>query len=264
MHQRAEASRLVAIATRSTGTTGTAATATTATPAAITTAAAATATTTIAATAIVTTTAARGSCDAIHDVVELATRDRVVRALLALIDADEAHLIDTVPDDVERLDQPRRAIRLHAERTRKRLHLRIAFRRRRHGLGLAGRRIARRSLGAFRAFCAFRGGRAFCAFHGGRAFCSGRAFCAFRGGAFRAFRCRLTAVASTISFGRAVSGGGLRLGRGSCRRRSRRAARGGPCFGRLPEGQRREFGERLHAGRATPPKRKKPGIRLAS
>ncbi len=116
--EAAKATRLVAVAATTeaaaTATTTTTATrtATTTTLAALT---AATATATAALVAIATATACR-SCDAIDHVVELAARDRVVRTLLALEHAHEAHLIDAIADDVERLDETRGAIGLDVER----------------------------------------------------------------------------------------------------------------------------------------------------
>jgi hypothetical protein len=200
--EAAEAARLVAI----TATAGaTAATATTT---------AATSAITAAIIAIVATSARRTG-DAIDDVVELAARDRTVRSLLALEHADETDLIDAVPDDVERFDQPRCAIGLHRELRRERLHDRIILRRGRRRLGHA---------------CLGRFGSGLDAFR------------AFRG--FRAFRARFT-----ITLRRRL---GCCLGRWLLldRRRRRRRSAGhlGTRLRGFAQGQRREFRERLHAG----------------
>jgi hypothetical protein len=78
---------------------------------------AATAAATLAATttsAVIATRALRTG-DAIDHVVELAARDRAVRALLALEHANEANVVDAATDDVECLEEARGAIGLNAE-----------------------------------------------------------------------------------------------------------------------------------------------------
>jgi hypothetical protein len=136
--EAAEAARLrrAAIATES------AATATAAAAAAITAAATPAITTAAIVTAIVAPALRAG--DAIDHVVELAARDRAVRAFLALEYADPANLVDPIADDVERLDQALRAIGLDADGLGDRLDDGIILGRRRrrgafglHRLGLA-------------------------------------------------------------------------------------------------------------------------------
>ena len=170
--QAAEAARLrrTAIAAEATA-------AATTTPSTAIAAAAAAATAAItAATAIIARTAAAGRTrDAIDDVVELAARDRVVRSLLALKHAHEAHLIDAIPDDVERFDQARCAIGLDAQRRRERLDMRIVLGRCRCALGHRGLLFAARLRFAI-------GGRI-----GGRVGSSG-----------------LAAVTAAVRFGRAI------------------------------------------------------------
>ena len=195
--QRAEATRLVAIAATSAAST-----------------AAATAIA-IAATATIITLATTSACrrgDAIDDVVELAARDRAVRSLLALKHAHEANLVDAVTDDVECLEQARRAIRLNVQLRRERLHDRIALGRCRCGLRNVGRRSFRCFTAAFAAFAAF----------------------ARRRVTFRGFGRR--------GFGR-LFGWRRRLRRWRCAMADCRARLRG-----FPQGQRRELRERLHAG----------------
>jgi hypothetical protein len=152
--EAAEALGLVAIAAaaESTAATATAGTATTA-------ALAATTTTTLAAatTAIITTRTLRAG-DPIDHVVELAARDRTMRTLLALEHAHEANVVDATADDVERLEQARGAIGLHAEcgcdRTDRRIFLRRCV-----GLRLAATIAVARRLGrCVGGLAAFRGG----------------------------------------------------------------------------------------------------------
>jgi hypothetical protein len=200
--EAAEAARLVAI----TATAG----ATAATAAATTAAATSAITATIIA---IVATSARRTGDAIDDVVELAARDRTVRSLLALEHADETDLIDAVPDDVERFDQPRCAIGLHRELRRERLHDRIILRRGRRRLGHA-------CLGRF-----------------------GSGLDAFR--AFRTFRARFTITTLRRRLGCCL-GPWLLLDRR--RRRRRSAGHLGTRLRGFAQGQRREFRERLHAG----------------
>ena len=160
LDEAAKATRLVAIATRTTGAAWTAA----ATTAAITTATTTAATAiTAAATAIITactatiTTRRRG--DTIDHVVELAARDGAVRTGFALEHAHETNLIDAITDDVERLEKPRGAIRLNTERARDRVDSRVGCRccsRRRFRARLAA---AFASTFASRFAAAFRGRR---------------------------------------------------------------------------------------------------------
>ena len=124
--QAAEAAGLVA--TVAAGTTAT--TATTATAATVAAAAAVV--------AIIAATPLRRPGDAIDRVVKLAARDRAVRRLLALEDAHEPHLIDAIADDVERFEQPRRAIGLQLQLVRDGLDRRIG----RRCSGRVGRRLA--------------------------------------------------------------------------------------------------------------------------
>jgi hypothetical protein len=115
--EAAEPARLVAIAaaTESAAATATAAARTTA---ATRTTAALAATTALATTSAITAVIATGACsgDAIDHVMKLAARDRAVRTFLALEHANEANLVDTIADDVERFDETRGAIGLNAER----------------------------------------------------------------------------------------------------------------------------------------------------
>jgi hypothetical protein len=140
--QAAETARLVAIA----ATTEAAGTATTATTAALTALAAA------AIIATIVTTSTRGSRDAIDHVVKLAARHRAVRTLLALEHANEANVVEAIADDVERLEQTRRAIGLNVQRRRDCIGRRIRSGRR-SGLATFARRsgLAAFGLGA-RAF----------------------------------------------------------------------------------------------------------------
>jgi hypothetical protein len=166
--EAAEATRLrrTAVAAESTA-------AATATTTAAITAAATTAIATAAITCAIVAPALRAG-DAIDDVMELAARDRAVRALLALEHADPANLIDTIADDVERLDQTLRAIRLNADRFGDRLHDGVILGRRRRGgafglhrLGLAlgrfggdfGGRFRGAFVGVARVRATFDGGR---------------------------------------------------------------------------------------------------------
>jgi hypothetical protein len=201
--EAAEAARLVAITATAGATAATAGATTTAT---------ATSAITAAIIAIVATSARRTG-DAIDDVVELAARDRTVRSLLAMEHADETDLIDAVPDDVERFDQPRCAIGLHRELRRERLHDRIILRRGRRRLGHA-------CLGRF-----------------------GSGLDAFR--AFRTFRARFTITTLRRRLGCCL-GPWLLLDRR--RRRRRSAGHLGTRLRGFAQGQRREFRERLHAG----------------
>jgi hypothetical protein len=106
--EAAETARLVAIAATTEATRATATAAATAL-------AATTALT--AATAIVAVaTTARRTGDAIDHVVKLAARDRAMRARFALEHTNQAHLVDPVADDVERLDETRGTLRLNVER----------------------------------------------------------------------------------------------------------------------------------------------------
>jgi hypothetical protein len=116
-------------------------------PIATTTAAATAAITTAAVTAIVAPALRAG--DAIDHVVELAARDRAVRAFLALEHADPANLVDPITDDVERLDQTLRAIRLDADGLGDRLDdgIILGGRRRRGAFGL--HRLGLAALGRF-------------------------------------------------------------------------------------------------------------------
>jgi hypothetical protein len=200
--EAAEAARLVAITATAGATAATAAAATTAATSAI--------TATIIA---IVATSARRTGDAIDDVVELAARDRTVRSLLALEHADETDLIDAVPDDVERFDQPRCAIGLHRELRRERLHDGIILRRGRRRLGHACLGRFRRGLDAFRAF--------------------------------RTFGARFTITTLRRRLGCCL-GRWLLLDRR--RRRRRSAGHLGTRLRGFAQGQRREFRERLHAG----------------
>ena len=92
--------------------------------------------TTAAAVAIVAPAPPRRTGDAIDRVVKLAARDRAVRRRLALEHAHEPHLLDAVADDVERLDQPRRAIGLQVQLGRDRVDHRIGLGVLRRGFGL--------------------------------------------------------------------------------------------------------------------------------
>jgi hypothetical protein len=145
--EAAEATRLVAIATRTTRAAGTTATATTAiatTAAATTTAITAAATTIVAACTAAITTARRGN--AIDHVVKLAARDGAVRTRFALEHANETNLIDAITDDVERLEQTRGAIGLNTERARNGIDRRIGRSGRsrcRFGTRVAGRLATR-------------------------------------------------------------------------------------------------------------------------
>jgi hypothetical protein len=151
--QAAEAARLVAIAATTEATAATTA---------------ATAATTIAtATAAITSIAAiiatlRRARDAIDHVVKLAARHRTVRTRFALEHAHEANLIDAIADDVERLEQARRAISLHGQRRGHVIDRRI---RRSRGLRVAAfARLAtlrRAHLGRLLAFCGSVGRRRF-------------------------------------------------------------------------------------------------------
>jgi hypothetical protein len=205
--EAAEAARLVAITATAGATAATAGATTTATATSAITAAI------IAAIIAIVATSARRTGDAIDDVVELAARDRTVRSLLAMEHADETDLIDAVPDDVERFDQPRCAIGLHRELRRERLHDRIILRRGRRRLGHA-------CLGRF-----------------------GSGLDAFR--AFRTFRARFTITTLRRRLGCCL-GRWLLLDRR--RRRRRSAGHLGTRLRGFAQGQRREFRERLHAG----------------
>ena len=114
MHQAAEAARL-----RRTAITTSEATATATAAAAATTAATATpaisATTTPVTAAIIAPGAATLAGHAIDDVVELAARHCAVGTLLALKHANQADLIDRATDDIERLEQTLRLLRLQPE-----------------------------------------------------------------------------------------------------------------------------------------------------
>lgn len=129
--EAAEALGLVAIAATAEATRATTTTAATATA---TISAAATTAITAAVIAIATLLL---TGDAIEHVVELAARHRAVRSGLALIHAHETNRFDVAADDVERFEQARRAIRLHAENGRDVIDRGI---RRLRGVG---RRIAR-------------------------------------------------------------------------------------------------------------------------
>jgi len=218
--EAAEAARLrgTALAAESTAAAATA-TATTAT--AITT----TATAAIIATFATTLTL---TGDAIDHEVKLAALDRTVRAGLALEHANEANLIDAIADDVERLDDPRRLVGLQASRLGDCLHDRIVLGGRR-GLGRFGlHRLGLATLGLGR--CRRIGCRRI------------RRFCR---------RCRrgfATVAESRLAHRRSR----LVLDH---RRRCRvcGTSTGGGTSGRgLAEGQRREFGERLHGRLGTP------------
>jgi hypothetical protein len=165
LHEAAEATRLVAITAPAAGTTGTAGTAATTT--AIT--AAATSAITTAATAIVVACTAaittRWRSDAIDHVVELAARDGTVRTGFALEHAHETNLIDAITDDVERLEQTRRAIGLHTERARDRVDRRIRCCRRR-GCCFGARLTAFTAGFSRRCFRSRRFGWSFAAFRG--------------------------------------------------------------------------------------------------
>ncbi len=158
----------------------------------------------------------RRTRDAIDHVVKLAPRDRVVRAFLALVDADQADLIDRVADDVERLEQARGAIGLDRQRGCDRLDHRIC-RRGRRVASFGGRRLGRRVASFGGSFAAF-----------------GGSFGAFAGCGSRFGR----------SFGRRF---GRRRGLAFAHLRRSRAACSCARLGRLAQGQRRELGERLHA-----------------
>jgi hypothetical protein len=128
--EAAEAARLVAIA---------ATTEATATATATTTLAAAA--TLVATTAVITALLLRTG-DAIDHVVKLTARHRAMRTLLALEHAHEANLIDAIADDVERLEQTRRAVGLNTERRGDRVGRRILLGRLRLGRLALGRRLA--------------------------------------------------------------------------------------------------------------------------
>ena len=62
---------------------------------------------------------------AVDRVVVFAARDRAMGALFALKHAHQAHFVEAVPDDVERFDQPGRAVGLDRQRARDRIDDRI-------------------------------------------------------------------------------------------------------------------------------------------
>jgi hypothetical protein len=230
-----EAARLVAIAATAEATAATTTTAAgsaaTATLAALTTASTATA----ALVAIAST--ARRSCDAIDHVVELAARDRVVRTLLALEHAHEAHLVDAVADDVERLDETRGAIRLNAERCSDGCNRSFVLLRR-FGLRLTATGITARgrgltALGTFGARCLITAGGVTARRVGARALRRLRAFRAFER---RRRRARVGGFAA-----RCVSGFDV-IGCGDWRRALRRCT----CRGCITQQEGGELGQRLH------------------
>jgi len=81
---------------------------------------------TVAAPAIVTPPALRRG-HAVDRVMILAARDRAVRALFALEHADQAHLVEAVADDIERLDQPGGTVGLDRQRAGDRVDDRIGL-----------------------------------------------------------------------------------------------------------------------------------------
>jgi len=64
-------------------------------------------------------------CHAVDRVVVFAARDRAMGALFALEHAHQAHFVEAVADDVERFDQPGRAVGLDRQRARDRIDDRI-------------------------------------------------------------------------------------------------------------------------------------------
>jgi hypothetical protein len=226
--QAAEATRLVAIA----ATTEAAATTTTAgTTTAATTAIAATATTAItaiAAATIITTTTTRRASDAIDHVMKLATRDGAVWTLLALEHAHETNLIDAIADDVECLEQARRAIGLNIERSCDGLDRRIRRRARRRRIGILRHR---RRLFGCGDLSSTRVGDASLGF-------------ASLYGAFAALGRRLLIFTRRRLLGSGLHDLGCRSSSSSSSsRRSGSFARGG----RIAQKERRELGQRLHS-----------------
>lgn len=224
VHEAPETPRLVStIAAWPTATTTTAAAATAATATIATSTAVASASTIVALRPAL-------AADAIDHVVKLAARHRAVRSLLALIHAHEPHLIDRVADDVECLEQTRRAIRLYGQRFGHGNDRRIVgFRRlarRCRGLGL-GRRVVG-CCGVATAFARF-GSLAFGCRTG---FAIGRRGLGGLRGGLCGLVCRVLA---------------RRLGQLPGRGRPP-AAGCGACDRCLSQDQRGELGERLHGG----------------
>jgi hypothetical protein len=125
VHEATEAARLVASIAAGSTSTSTSTPASPAAAAAATVAAIATAAAVTAA-AIVTAPALRRR-HPIDGVVVLAARDRAVRPLLALEHAHEADLVETVADDIERLDHAGSPVRLDPQCAGDRVDDRIGF-----------------------------------------------------------------------------------------------------------------------------------------
>ncbi|MCW5801851.1 MAG: hypothetical protein KIT31_05645 [Deltaproteobacteria bacterium] len=164
--------------------------------------------------AIVAAPAAALTGDAVDDVVELAARDRAVRTGLALVHAHEADLVEAPADDVECLEQARRAIRLHRQLVRDVVD------------DLLQARVGRRSRGLRRDCVAALGA------------------CTFT------FTCTVTTAFSGLTAFAAFDGGGGGRSFWSRGRLGLTGARAG--LGGSAEGERRELGERLHGTLATP------------